>query len=1615
MQASGLAFSSPTPLHDSKTVHPLTINTLPAAERSFSKPAAFAVTVDSIRHINCLQATGYLSVIAAGGVQPYTYDWSNGDTGPVTTNLMAGFYEVIVTDANGMMATVSATILEDSTLPIAVAGADFTAPCSNSILSLNGAGSSVGAGFQYLWTAAGGGVIQSGATTLIPVIKHTGNFTLKVTNTGNGCTSTASILVSATNEPPVVTATGGTFSCSQPLVTLNSTYPTPNTKFIWNGPNAYVSTLLHPQVGVVGTFVFKVTDTLTTCFNTANAIVIADTSKPIAVPVGGLINCSFPTLAITGTFGPAGITYSWIGPSGFTSALPNPIVSTAGLYRVTVTNPTNGCTATNTTTVTGNFTPPTATATVSGTLTCSTHFIQLTGGGTPAGMVSFNWAGPNGFASTLQSPVVSNPGIYTLTTKNPQNGCTAIAQVTVLLNNTPPGVTATGGLKTCNNPFVMLQASSSTQGVTYLWSGPSNYSSNEQNPTVIVSGVYTVITTSPANGCTSSTTVVVTQNTTPPALTTTTTTVSCYVPAPHIVASSTTPGATFSWDGPNGYSSTIPNPVVTAGGYYTVTATNPANGCTNAKTIFVEENLGTANVYAGEDRSLNCNFTTILANPIGTSVGTNFTYLWTTFDGHIFSGETTLYARFDLIGFYTLSVKNLQSGCIVKDSMEVTQSTLVELNTVELAPISCNGGNNGSIKAVPDGGSSPYVYMWSNGSQTATVNNLSAGTYTVTVSDSQGCSQTSSITILQPNPLLATVSATAQTQVGVNNGTATVLPTGGSPGYTVKWSNGSIMLSITNLAPGAYTVTVTDNKGCTKSNTANVNATTCSVSGEISATNLNCAGVASGTATVNVTGAPMPIVYNWSNGAQTKTVSNLAAGNYSVTVTGSNGCSTVLSTQITGPQLLVLSVVGHTDVLCTSSQNGTATVSAAGGTAPYTFVWSNGSTGASVTGLGAATYSCTTTDSHGCTATQNVLISSPPAVVLSVLTKTDVACNNEQTGSITMTATGGTSPFSYVWSNTATGPTLNNLGVGNYLCTVTDANGCSKNTSAQIVATDNVAPQLILKTASVTLNANGAATVTPGLFDNGSTDQCGIANWTVSPTSFTCSQLGSNTVTLTATDNNGNTATGTAIATIVDNTAPVLTCPTNQVASACASTVIFNAPQIQDNCTASGAATLISGLPSGTSFPSGVTQQQYSYTDAGGNTATCQFTVTVSGSSDVQTSVQPSSCSGMCDGIATLTAAGGGAPAGSVLWSNGQTSLTITDLCPGSYFATLTDAVGCSQTFVANVPVQDNQAPVVTCPNNIVAGFCNTAVTYAPPQVTDNCSVNLQQLQLLAGLPSGTTFPIGQTTQLYRYTDGGGNVAECSFSVTIHLAASVNSSATNATCPGECNGTVTITISGGQGPFGILWSNGAVGPVIANLCAGAYMATVTDADGCPQVQAIQVSQPAPISIGSSNISHDIMHTGVGNITISMTGGTMPYTYSWTLDGQFFSNSQNLFGLFMGEYVLVVTDSRGCTFTSAAFIVSSSVATTAPGDKIEWLLYPNPAQAEVFLKMETLEGLDTQLSIFDASGRLLLDQAISAGNDSAVRIDLSDFPDGMLLVRLTNELGSFSKMLLKSDQ
>jgi gliding motility-associated-like protein len=341
--------------------------------------------------------------------------------------------------------------------------------------------------------------------------------------------------------------------------------------------------------------------------------------------------------------------------------------------------------------------------------------------------------------------------------------------------------------------------------------------------------------------------------------------------------------------------------------------------------------------------------------------------------------------------------------------------------------------------------------LWSDGQATQTATGLIAGTYSVLVTDANGCTSIATATISQATALSVAPSQTNVLCNGGSSGTATPNVSGGNPAYSYSWSNGQTNQTAIGLSIGSYTVVVTDSKGCTTNTVFNITEPTV-LSNSVSQTNLTCFNVNNGSATATPSGGTPNYSYSWSPvGGNAATANNLGAGNYVVTVTDANGCTTTSSVTLTQPAQII-STYTATNVLCNGQNNGSATLTTNGGNPAYTYAWSpSGGNAATANNLGAGNYVVTVSDASGCTSTVNVNITQPNALAAPVSVITP-KCNGQNNGSATATPSGGTSPYTYSWSTTPVQntQTANNLSAGNYNVTVTDANGCSTQIPVQV-------------------------------------------------------------------------------------------------------------------------------------------------------------------------------------------------------------------------------------------------------------------------------------------------------------------------------------------------------------------------------------------------------------------------------------------------------------------------------------------------------------------------------------------------------------------------------------
>jgi gliding motility-associated-like protein len=401
--------------------------------------------------------------------------------------------------------------------------------------------------------------------------------------------------------------------------------------------------------------------------------------------------------------------------------------------------------------------------------------------------------------------------------------------------------------------------------------------------------------------------------------------------------------------------------------------------------------------------------------------------------------------------------------------------------------ITCFGAGDGTVSVIANGGTAPYTYDDGSGPQQAnTFPNLSAGIYTITVVDANGCSTSATGNIVEPAPVTVTAVATSNFngfQVSCANsadGIAAAVVLGGSQPFVFTWSNGGTSDNLSGLPAGQYVVTVTDVNGCTAVDSLDLNAPDPLTATATAIASPNCFGGSDGSAVVVALGGVQPFVYLWDNGETTVTASNLTFGIHFVTVTDANGCSIETFTVVPVVTLVTVDLEGA-GLSCFGSNDGTISAIANGGTFPYTYTWNPANINASnINNLAAGSYSVIVADVNGCTATDNITIGEPQPLVTDVVV-TDANCWNSLDGTATAVPSGGT-PFvngnyAYEWSNTQNVQTAENLDEGTYFVTVTDANGCSALDTAVVDAPDELEIEVATTGAGCTGSTDGTITI----------------------------------------------------------------------------------------------------------------------------------------------------------------------------------------------------------------------------------------------------------------------------------------------------------------------------------------------------------------------------------------------------------------------------------------------------------------------------------------------------------------------------------------------------------
>ncbi len=889
-----------------------------------------------------------------------------------------------------------------------------------------------------------------------------------------------------------------------------------------------------------------------------------------------------------------------------------------------------------------------------------------------------------------------------------------------------------------------------------------------------------------------------------------------------------------------------------------------------------------------------------------------YTYQWDANAGNQTTAEATNLSS----GTYTVTVTD-DNGATTSASIVVPEPDEIIINLSISNGLLCFGDSNGEIQANISGGTDPYSYEWENTanpgviiSTASSIDNLPSGTYQLNVLDANDCFATASITITEPDELIASATFIDIDCFGENS-QVTVTASGGTLPYT---GTGTFV-----VPAGTHNYLVTDDNGCTDDVTVVIDEPTELTGSVIALVNQNC--LTTGSAQVEGSGGTTPYTYNWPAGAGGVVggvASNLTVGTYTVTIADDNGCGFEIEINIIDEGVLSANSTLIADVSCFGGNDGAVQIEITDGDPDFTIIWSSGSQTSSlnnvtISNLSAGSYTFTVTDSNDCSEVTTIVINQASELTASIQSISNQICLTN--GSATISANGGTPPYSYVWPASAGGVvdnTANDLTTGQYIVTIYDNNSCS---TTQLIDIQN--------TGTITLNNS----ISSGILCNGDTNgkitltiTDGTADYTITwstgsvltnQNSQEISGLSAGTYVFTVTDING--CEDVSIASLSEP--PVLS-----------SDITALADQI---CLSPGSAT-IAGL--GGSPP-------YSYTwsaGAGGisggtanilNEGFYEITITDSNNCEtIQTlliedvgelnAIITNHSDPLCHGDANASISillTDGNPQYSIDWGTGSTTSmtnnhTITNLSHGFYSITVSDANSCQDI----VEISLDNPPILTAEiTDVNNQYC---ANLGSATISANGGTTPYQFHWppnAGGVNNNSANELSEGTYIVTINDS--NNCETTQSITIqninNLSISIDGQ--HISCYGGNDGSAeVVSISGADYPVFYEWNQGSINPGISGLGAGTYNVTVTDNNSCQAIAEISLNEPSEIQV--QVVTNDANCNGTaGTSTLSSSGGTPPYNYLWPDNS--ISNFNN--NLQPGNYIVSITDANNCLQTA----------------------------------------------------------------------------------------------------
>ncbi len=1363
--------------------------------KNITEPAQLVKSIEGVTNILCFgDMKGAVNINVSGGVEPYSYQWSNGANTQDIINIKAGKYNVIIRDRNGCTDSLSATVTEN---PLLVASASATdIKCygqTSGAVALDVSGGV--APYTYLWS--------NNAKTKNISNLGAGNYSVKVTD-ARGCEkavdatiSEPSRFIASLESDKDILCNGATTGAVNVRVSGGVT----PYKFRWNSGD----TTKNLANKGAGSYVLTATDA-NGCLQTVSTTLTQPTAVKFSVKSvtnvlcygdkGGAID-----ITVSGGIGP--YNYQWNNGASTQDLEAIP----AGKYAVKITD-ANQCTQQ----LEAEVTQPDVLALRIDTVVNISCFGNQTGSidlAVIGGVAPYKYSWSNG--STTQDISALPAGNYSVTVTD-AHGCSKTIGATV---KQPPALVAniievkdilcfdnlTGAIR--------LDVKGGVEPYIYKWSNGAT----TQNLVDVGAGNYSVVITDQM-GCSRQLSAVITQPTKLVATLTSVDDVSCYSGnngAINITVIGGTAPYKYSW---NNGATTQDLSNVTAGEYRVKIM--DLKGCRDSSIVAIVKEPTQLNVNVNSVTNIRQYGQNTGAIDIAVTGGVPpYAYSWS-------NGAVTQDISNVPGGDYSVNVRDA-NGCEDRASASISQPPPLIVSLVSIEDIHCYGDAAGSIKISATGGVPPYKYKWSNGDSTQNISSVVAGDYTVNVTDASGYTQSLSAKIAQPSNLVIALDDVKNLSCfGDQSGAIHVTVTGGKAPYRYAWNSGQTTQDIERLKAGDYSLTVTDGNGCTGSLQTPVSQPDSFKIAVNSIEHISCYGTPDGKATLDVSGGTIPYSFSWSNGAKTKDISGVLAGNYNVKVNDANGCQNALNLTINQPEELLASIDSVANNLCANETKGAIGLAIKGGTTPYNYQWSNGVTTKNNVDLAKGEYSVKIVDAKGCSRELAAEITEPPVLLVSVADVTNVNCFGNQTGSISVDVSGGVVPYSYVWNNGSSQKNLIGIPSGNYQLSVKDKNGCIKSVEAEVTQPEKLAVGVDSVNHVLCFGDNKGfvdITVKGGVYPY-------MYSWSSGSESEDLVNAMAGTYSVKVRDSNG--CEESLNATINQPANLVITLDSISNISCSGEKTGF--VKIQ----ASGGKAPYNyqwnnGVNSNRLVEAPAGKYRATVTDDNGCVATFNTEITQPAplvkTIDAITDIR---CHGDSTGSIQVTVQEGVQPY-SFSWSNGAATEDIRGITAGTYTLTITEGNGCQSLLEATI---EEPSAYYASIDKVVDVECYGAST-GSIDVSVSGGVTPYLYSWSNGANTEDISEVQADSYSLMVSDANGCLRTLNAEIVEPPLLTLRiDSVHNVKCCGDNSGAIFITVSGGVEPYKYEWSNGATSEDIKDLVLGVYTVNVTDANGC---------------------------------------------------------------------------------------------------------------------------------------------------------------------------------------